>query len=68
MYKTIKKESEVKSKLINGLQQQLDDFQNVYGENQDHVDKLSRLYKLWVIDENANPVFKKQEDRHEDDM
>ena len=68
MYKAIKKESEEKSKLIHGFQQQVDDFQNVNDENQDHVDKLSCLYELGVIDENANPVFKKQEDRYEDDM
>ena len=60
MHKTTKKEPEEKLRLINELQQQVDDFQNVYDKNQDHFDKLSRLYELGVIDENSNPVFKKQ--------
>ena len=63
MNQVLKEESEEKSKLIQRLQQQVDDFQNVYDENQDHMDKLAHLYELRVIDENGNPIFKDHEDK-----
>ena len=68
MNKVLEEESEEKSKLFQRLQQQVDDFQNVYDENQDHMEKLAHLSELGVIDENGNPILKDRDDKQKDDM
>ena len=40
----------------------------MYDENQDHIDKLSHLYDIGLIDENGNPIPQRHDERHEDDM
>ena len=67
-YEQLKSEYEKKTRLIHQLQEQVDNFQNVYDENQDHIDKLSHLYDIGLIDENGNPIPQRHDERHEDDM
>ena len=67
-YKQLKGEYDQKSILIQQLQEQVDDFQNVYNENQDHIDKLAHLYDIGLIDENGNPIAQNQDHSHEENM
>ena len=67
-YKQLKGEYDQKSILIQQLQEQVDDFQNVYNENQDNIDKLAHLYDIGLIDENGNPIAQNQDHSHEENM
>ena len=67
-YGQLKSEYEKKSILIQQLYEQVDNFQNVYNENQDHIDKIDHLYDAGLIDENGNPIPQSFDDRHADDI